>query len=264
MKRLTLFLALLIATGAGSAHAGGIFRGAVSSSTCPTCEFTTNKNVSGGYAGLGTLTSLATNDILRWNGTAWVNTNSPTFAGPLLLSDGSEAAPALVRSSDITDGLWFTNNRVMLSVNGVERYRFQDGDSFGILHATGAVQFGISLDTQIIRESAGILAQRSGVNAQTLRVTRTFTDIPNRADAEIVTTGTTVEFKGTETGTGGLDDVIFGQTAMTSRVRSSLATPATLVNGDWWVDCSGTSPSRVCAMKVQDGGATRTIASITY
>lgn len=187
-----------------------------------------------------------------------------TQTGQFLLPDGTEAAPSIARSGDVTDGFWFLNNRAMFSVNGIERYRFQDGDVFGIRHDSAALAFGLSLDTQMIRDAANTLAVRNGVNAQTLRVTRTFTDLPNRADAEIVTTGTTVEFKGTETGTGGLDDVIFGQTAMTSRVRSSLATPATLVNGDWWVDCSGTSPSRVCAMKVQDGGATRTIASITY
>lgn len=42
------------------------------------------------------------------------------------------------------------------------------------------------------------------------------------------------------------------------------AAPSSPENGQAWVECVGTSPSRVCATKVQDGGATRTIASITY
>ena len=41
-------------------------------------------------------------------------------------------------------------------------------------------------------------------------------------------------------------------------------TPATPVNGQWWIECVGVSPARVAAIKVRDGGVTRTIASITY
>lgn len=37
-----------------------------------------------------------------------------------------------------------------------------------------------------------------------------------------------------------------------------------LTNGNWGVECVGTSPTRVCALKVRDGGALRTIASVTY
>jgi hypothetical protein len=55
-----------------------------------------------------------------------------------------------------------------------------------------------------------------------------------------------------------------GDVSSTTRVRTSLATPTSLSNGDWWVDCTGVSPTRVCAIKVQDGGAARTIASVTY
>lgn len=60
------------------------------------------------------------------------------------------------------------------------------------------------------------------------------------------------------------NELVIGTAGVPMRNRTSLATPASAANGDWWVDCSGTSPSRVCAIKVQDGGATRTIASVTY
>ena len=56
---------------------------------------------------------------------------------------------------------------------------------------------------------------------------------------------------------------IWGSTAGANRVRTSLGTPASLSNGDWWVEASGTTPTRVIALKCRDGGVTQTIASIT-
>jgi hypothetical protein len=56
----------------------------------------------------------------------------------------------------------------------------------------------------------------------------------------------------------------FGSTGAATRITTSLAVPGSPANGDWWVECTGTTPSRVCAIKVQDGGATRMIASMTY
>lgn len=57
---------------------------------------------------------------------------------------------------------------------------------------------------------------------------------------------------------------ILGDVAQAVRVRTSLATPGSLADGDWWVEASGVSPARVVSIKCQDGGSTRTIASITY
>lgn len=56
----------------------------------------------------------------------------------------------------------------------------------------------------------------------------------------------------------------FGDTATAVRMRSSLATPGSLADGDWWVDVSGVSPARTAAIKVRDGGVTRTIASVVF
>lgn len=64
--------------------------------------------------------------------------------------------------------------------------------------------------------------------------------------------------------TGG-STISLGTASWPTKIRTSLAvTPAGLTDGDWWVQCTGTSPSRVCAIQVRDGGATRTIASMTY
>lgn len=57
---------------------------------------------------------------------------------------------------------------------------------------------------------------------------------------------------------------IVGDVASAFRARTSLAVPGSLADGDWWVECTGVSPARVCAIKVRDAGATRTIAAITY
>lgn len=47
-------------------------------------------------------------------------------------------------------------------------------------------------------------------------------------------------------------------------LHSDLTTPSPLVDGDWWVDVTGTTPNRIAAIKVRDGGVTRTIASLTF
>jgi len=60
------------------------------------------------------------------------------------------------------------------------------------------------------------------------------------------------------------DELVIGNASSVLRHRTSGATPSSLANGDWWVECTGSSPTRVCATKVYDGGATRTIASSTY
>jgi hypothetical protein len=36
------------------------------------------------------------------------------------------------------------------------------------------------------------------------------------------------------------------------------------VQGQVWVVVSGVTPTRIAALKIYDGGSTRTIASITY
>jgi hypothetical protein len=40
--------------------------------------------------------------------------------------------------------------------------------------------------------------------------------------------------------------------------------PGSPVQGQVWVVVSGVTPTRIAALKIYDGGSTRTIASITY
>jgi hypothetical protein len=60
------------------------------------------------------------------------------------------------------------------------------------------------------------------------------------------------------------DDTIVGSATGPTSILSSCVAPSSPVNGQWWVETSGTSPARVCAIKVKDGGTVRTIAELTY
>lgn len=57
---------------------------------------------------------------------------------------------------------------------------------------------------------------------------------------------------------------VFGSTSGTTRLSTSLAAPPVSNAGDVWIECVGTSPTRVCAVKVNDNGTIRVIASITF
>lgn len=59
-------------------------------------------------------------------------------------------------------------------------------------------------------------------------------------------------------------EMYIGDPGLNTRIRTNLATPSSLANNEWWVECTGVSPARICAIKVRDGGATRTIGSVTY
>lgn len=76
--------------------------------------------------------------------------------------------------------------------------------------------------------------------------------------------GNTVNYHIAGLGNDADNELTFGDTGVPTRLKTSLATPSNLGNGQWWVECTGTSPTRICATKVQDAGSTRTIASVTY
>lgn len=61
-----------------------------------------------------------------------------------------------------------------------------------------------------------------------------------------------------------VDTPIVGSAAAATRIRCSLGTPASLADGDVWIEASGVSPARVLSLKVRDGGVTRTLVSVTY
>lgn len=88
--------------------------------------------------------------------------------------------------------------------------------------------------------------------------------LPNASDIIARTSGNNGDRTLASYGVAATDEESFGDSAAPTRIRSTLAVPASLVNGDWWVECTGTTPTRICAIKVRDGGATRVIATMTY
>ncbi len=62
-------------------------------------------------------------------------------------------------------------------------------------------------------------------------------------------------------GLDAVDSVVVGDTTTASKITSSLGTPGSLRDGDWWVSCTGTSPARTCSLNVRDTGSTRTIVT---
>lgn len=60
------------------------------------------------------------------------------------------------------------------------------------------------------------------------------------------------------------DELMVGSLANTTRIRTGLAAPINTQDGDWWVQCTGASPARICVLNVRDGGAARAIATVVY
>jgi hypothetical protein len=55
-----------------------------------------------------------------------------------------------------------------------------------------------------------------------------------------------------------------GHTASPTTIITNKATPGSNTDGMWWSECTGVSPARVCALKINDSGTVRTIGSITF
>ena len=117
-------------------------------------------------------------------------------------------------------------------------------------------------DLYLYRDAANTLAQRNGTNAQKFSVYNTYTSGSNYERLGIQASSNAF-FVTPEAATGTVRELVVGAAGSATRLRSSLATPSapTLADGDWWVECSGTSPARTCSILVRDTGATRTIAT---
>lgn len=61
-----------------------------------------------------------------------------------------------------------------------------------------------------------------------------------------------------------VDDILLGSASSRLSLFSDLGTPTNPAQGQAWDECVGNSPARVCAHKIYDGGAVRTIGSVTY
>jgi hypothetical protein len=130
--------------------------------------------------------------------------------------------------------------------------------------ATGTV--GTTAGVPHITISTNLIEQRNSTNAQAFKVYNTYSSGSSYERLGIQASSNAYFITPEALGAGTVRELVMGATGAPTRLRTSLAAPSSpsLADGDWWVECVGTSPSRVCATKVRDGGATRTIASMTY
>jgi hypothetical protein len=187
------------------------------------------------------------------------------------VGDGSAAAPSLSFTNDTDTGFYRgTANQVELALAGVRSFSFSVTGGVRELIIAGDPDSGVAFlnaafsvnQTKLIAEGVGLLAQRRATDAQALREYNTG-DSSNGDWLEIgfknATNFATLVSK--KAGTGTVRPMILGQTTETTRIRSSLVTPGTLVDGDIWVESSGTTPTKTCSIMARVDGATRTIAT---
>lgn len=58
--------------------------------------------------------------------------------------------------------------------------------------------------------------------------------------------------------------VTWGTIIAVTAVQGTMSAPSPLADGMWWVEASGSSPSRTISFKARDQGVTRTLFSITF
>lgn len=228
--------------------------------------------------GILTMTNNALNDFTR------LNFGGTTAAFPAVVREGTGIAVKLADNSAY-GGLALSNQiftsagaaavNVNASSDGVLKLTDSAGTSFNRLQLGGTTnafpairRTSTSLEAVLADNSdfapvAGFsfAARPAGANAASagdIRLPHAGVGVRarnagNSADLALLTVGLEEN-----------DGTRLGNNSGNTRIRSFLATPTNLTDGDWWVDCTGVSPARVCAIKVRDGGGTRTIASLTY
>ncbi len=161
---------------------------------------------SGGEKATGT-------QLLTLVGTTYLAKAGGTMTGALTLPAGAVGTPSLLfTGSGATTGIYSAGaTDVSIAVGGARiAYAYSDSfwaagaSGFGILSDAAALYFGGSANCILRRDTAGVLAQRNGTNAQTLRVYSTYTDSSNYERLSLSTTaGTSVNITAETLGTGG-------------------------------------------------------------
>lgn len=131
-----------------------------------------------------------------------------TLTGKVIVNNASQDALQFVGAySKITAnvGLMFTgspgvSDKAMISTANNKGFSVVSSGSFG--WDANASNITDVLDTIIVRDAAGIVAQRNGTNAQTSRVYGTYTDASNYVRASLSSSSTLVTLAAETAGTG--------------------------------------------------------------
>lgn len=139
--------------------------------------------------------------------------DSPTFSNAtatnrFFAGNGTTTVPSISFANFTGTGFSSTATSILdFAVGGNHVARLSNAGNFAVL-GTGSIGFANgaadnTADTLLFRDAANILAQRNGVNAQTLRVYNTFTDVNNfergflRWSSNVLQLGTEIAGTGT-------------------------------------------------------------------
>lgn len=186
------------------------------------------------------------------SGTAGLTSSGTAITStvPILLADGTAAAPSLAIASDSNTGFYFSPGAGYLaySYNGTERAAFAEASglyfnsSFRVGWCPGAPTAG-SCDLFLSRDATAVLGLRNSTNAQRLNVYNSFTTYGSNYGAfSIDATATGTDLIGTGAGAtaatgafrslqGGVSKTIVDAAAAVSFVRIAVPT-GTSIGGD--------------------------------
>jgi hypothetical protein len=107
----------------------------------------------------------------------WINLAvSQQQANPILLPDGTAAAPSLTFGTQTNLGLYKQGtNQIGISIAGTEGFEFNNS-GFQLLNSNPVIW---TLGTKLTEDAANTLAQRNGTNPQIFNLYGTFTDASN-------------------------------------------------------------------------------------
>lgn len=242
-----------------------------------TTILTTNAAVTAAQGGTGFAT-YTVGDVLYADTTATLAKLIDAATGNALISGGAGVAPAwgkigltthvtgtLPATSGGTGIITFAVGDLLYASSTTALARLAASTNGTYLRSTGAGAAPI-WSTTVLPNAAtqGDLMAASAAN--------TYSNIAAVATGQVLASagvGTLPAYTATPTvttltSTTSVVTPIAGNVAAAFRNRTSLAQPGALADGDWWVECVGVSPARVCAIDVRDGGMTRVIASITF
>jgi hypothetical protein len=101
----------------------------------------------------------------------------------VVFGDGTVSLPS-IRGSDDNSGIYFSGNNIRFAIDGQLQYLLSGGGETNLV-STASVRWADggnltgSYDLFLARDASNTLTQRNGVNAQTFRVYKTYTDSAN-------------------------------------------------------------------------------------
>ena len=132
---------------------------------------------------------------------------STVFSTPILLPDGTAAAPSLAFSGNPSTGIYRTAApSISFSIAGVQQFQFTNGQIW-MPSNTANLVFGAAADLYVYRDAANTLALRNGTAAQTFNIYNTYTDASNYERGALYWNSNVLTLASQALGTGGARNI---------------------------------------------------------